>query len=69
MLEDAQYKYVISDSKLGTIENEKKQEIEDLKDKVRGLGLSCGCHVTLYGHVTITSFCGLIHQVRCPITR
>ena len=34
MLEDAQYKYVISDSKLGTIENEKKQEIEDLKDKV-----------------------------------
>ena len=41
MLEDAQYKYVIADSKLGTIENEKKQEIEDLKDKVCGLGLSC----------------------------
>ena len=34
MLEDAQYKYVIADSKLGTIENEKKQEIEDLKEKV-----------------------------------
>ena len=41
MLEDAQYKFVISDSKLGTIENEKKQEIEDLKDKVCSLGLSC----------------------------
>ena len=41
MLEDAQYKYVIADSKLGTIENEKKQEIEDLKEKVCRWGLSC----------------------------
>ena len=47
MLEDAQYKYVIADSKLGTIENEKKQEIEDLKEKVCRLGLSCDCHVTV----------------------
>ena len=68
MLEDAQYKYVIADSKLGTIENEKKQEIEDLKEKVCRWGLSCDCHVTLWvrGHVTI---CGIIHLVRCPITR
>jgi len=40
MLEDAQYKFVISESKLSTIDNEKKQEIEDLKEKV------CG-HVTV----------------------
>ena len=59
MLEDAHYKYVISDSKLGTIENEKKPEIEDLKDKVCGLGLSCDFMDTECG----LCLCGSNHQI------
>lgn len=40
MLEDAQYKFVISETKLSTIDKEREQEIGDLKEKV-------------YGHMTV----------------
>ena len=47
MLEDTEYKYVISHSKLSEIEKEHEQNVTDLKDKVYNLLVMC-IHTCIY---------------------